>query len=104
VRRGWEVRRDARALGELFEGSGPFISSAQTAGPNPMLAGCAYVSLDEQSEARIAALIARATRIEDVTAALIDAGFELSAIEDPARLEVALPVDSARSPFGDFRG
>jgi hypothetical protein len=101
VRRGWEVRSGGRVVGELFEGAGPFVSSARIAGPNPLLAHCAYVSLDEKNEARIGKLIASA-EIDDAVAALSKAGFEVVEIDDPERLDPLLPLDNPR--WGDLRG
>jgi hypothetical protein len=95
----WELRRKGRALGELHEGPGPFISSAQFSGPNPRLPSCGYASRDGASEAEIAALIAGT--LEAALASLVEAGFELVELEAG---EGALPFDSPRSPLGDFRG
>lgn len=100
VRKAFEVRRAGRRSGELFEGRGPFISTARFAGPNPIFA-CAFASTSERDEATIAGVLQSATGIDDACEKLIAAGFELSPIDDPDR---TLPIDSARSPLGDFRG
>jgi hypothetical protein len=103
MRQGFEVRRDGRLAGELFEGAGPFVSTAQLAGPNPIFC-CAFVSRSERDEAAIARALGAAKDLDGARRALVAAGFELTAIEDPDRLEPSLPIDTPRSPFGGFRG
>lgn len=100
MRKAFEVRRDGRKSGELFEGRGPFISTAHFAGPHPTFA-CAFASTSERDEADITAILQSATTLDDACAKLIAAGFQLSPIDDPDR---RLPIDSARAPLGDFRG
>jgi hypothetical protein len=96
MKRGFDVLRRGRKIGELFEGRGPFVSAAAFAGPHPRLRACAYVSQDSTSEAEVSTLVAGADAFDAAAQSLRAAGFELIAIEDPDRLAIELPSGPRR--------
>ena len=101
--RAYRVTRNGEEIGFLGEGPGPFVSSARSPEPHPMLGHARFTALQLPDELDVAEILAAESSFERVVAVLTEKGFELTELVYD---ETFLPVSRTpmRSPGFDSGG